>query len=177
MLITNDGYLANRVRELNNHGRKSDEKKQFWASEPAYKFKMTNVQAAVGLAQLSRIEKLVSRKREIMDFYRLNLAIPFDLGFNPVQEGVESGSWMPNIVIPKSFGFGRDQLLAEFRRRGIDARVFFWPLSELPFMESHQATPMAHHLSDQSINLPSFHDINLSQLEQVTLVVKGLLKA
>lgn len=177
MLVTNSIELNNRVRELNNHGRKIDEVKQFWASEIGYKFRMTNMQAALGIAQLSRVEELLTRKREILAFYRTNLAEPFGLKINPIQEDVISGAWMPNIVVPEKYGIGRDELVARFRIANTDARVFFWPLTQLPFTESTVDNPNGVYLSKQSINLPSFHDMSVGELNRVCETVSSLIES
>jgi perosamine synthetase len=175
MLVTNSSSLDKRVRELNNHGRQTSELKQFWATSVGYKFKMTNMQAALGFAQLSRAKELINRKREILDYYRVNLANPLGIGINPIQENVETGAWMPNIFIPEHFGFGRDELFSRFKSANIDARVFFWPLSSLPFTNEVPNTPNSYLLSRQSINLPSYHDINIDELERVCSVVSSLI--
>ena len=177
MLVTNSLEFANRVRELNNHGRKIGETKQFWASEIGYKFRMTNMQAALGLAQLTRIDELLSRKREILEFYRHNLATPYGLGINPIQTNVISGAWMPNIVIPEKYGIDRDVLVNQFRLANIDARVFFWPLTDLPFIQLPAENPNSHFLSEHSINLPSFHDISKAELDRVCDLVSTLIES
>jgi len=177
MLVTDSFELSNRVRELNNHGRRINEVKQFWASEIGYKFRMTNMQAALGIAQLTRVEELLTRKREILQFYRDNLAEPLGLKINPIQQDVISGAWMPNIVVPDKYGIGRDELVARFKLANTDARVFFWPLTQLPFVESTAENPNGVYLSKQSINLPSFHDISVNELNRVCETVSKLLES
>ena len=177
MLVTNSPDFTKRVQELNNHGRRIGESKQFWASEIGYKFRMTNMQAALGIAQLTRIDELINRKREILEYYRHNLATPYNLGINPIQSNVISGAWMPNIVIPEKYGIDREVLVAKFRSANIDARVFFWPLSTLPFMQLTVESPNSKFLSQHSINLPSFHDISIIELGRVCDLVSTLIES
>lgn len=176
MVVTDDPELFERMRTLNNHGRSSNETKQFWSSVPGYKFKMSNIQAALGLAQMELIEDKVRRKREIFAEYRENLRHSQGLiQMNPEPHGVRNSYWMPTVIFADSTGVTRDAILSAFRNVQIDARVFFWPLSEFDFITSRHPTPVAHGLSLRGINLPSFEAINSSQIRRVTDVIVSLL--
>jgi perosamine synthetase len=176
MLTTGNKELEERVRMLNNLGRSVNESRQFWPSEIGYKYKMTDIQAAIGIAQVSRFDELVNRKREIMDYYRENLRFVSDINFNPLQNECESGAWMPNAVFSKESGLTRDKLCRLFQEANIDARVFFWPLSELGFYESVN-NPVARDISNRSINLPSYHDMTSGDQERVLNVIRIALKS
>lgn len=171
MLTTNSAELAKRVRTLNNHGREASEQRQFWPSTIGYKYKMTNIQAAIGCAQLERYKELIERKKEIFNYYRDSLMSLHDVSMNHVQENCESGYWMPNVVFSKESGITREKLGLLFELANIDARVFFWPLSELDFNEKANNL-IARDLASRSINLPSYHDMTKSDQDRVIQVVK-----
>jgi perosamine synthetase len=165
MFVTSDQKLFERVRTLNNHGRAQNQTKQFWADVAGFKFKMSNIQAAIGCAQLMRIDELVERKRSILKTYKNLLSGIDGLLMNQESEGCEIGAWMPNLVFPKGGGMTRDLIKEKFNSVGIDARVFFWPLSSLPMFKANLGNVNAYDLPERSINLPSFHDMTQGQLE------------
>lgn len=174
-LVTSDPLIAKRVNALNMHGRAESSDKQFWANEIGYKFRMSNIQASLGVAQLARIEELISRKREILENYRRGLRNFRSISLNPVDQTSISGAWMPNAVFSKETGVTREKLLESFREAQIDARVFFWPLSDMPLPAIHTRTDVSHDIASRSINLPSFHDMTDQDQEQVMDVLTRLL--
>lgn len=176
MLVTNHQELAERVRVLNNHGRSPREERQFFPSEIGFKFKMSNVQAALGIAQLARIDELVSKKRYILNEYRKAIAGLDCISINPIQPACESGAWMPNITYSRSSGITREILIRRFQDAQIDARVFFWPLSSLGLFKPDEPSKniIAHSVASRSINLPSFHDMTDQEIETVIEVFSSL---
>ena len=177
MFVTNDPNLAEDVRTLNNHGRKRGEHRQFFSERVGFKFKISNIQAAIGCAQLQRAGELVARKQEIMRYYRDALDSFEDLNVNAETDGVTSGAWMPNAVFSARTGVTREMLVEAFQLAGIDARVFFWPLTSLPAFGGKALNPVADRVASRSINLPSFHDISEPELERVVAVLTDLLSA
>lgn len=167
MFVTNDEDLYERVLTLSNHGRAKDQKKQFWPDMIGFKYKMSNVQAAIGCGQIERIENLVNRKREILTFYKKKLSDFDGVHLNPEYKGTVNGAWMPTVVLDQSLGIGREQLFKKFKDQNIDARVFFWPLSSLPFFEKAES-PNAYSVAERAINLPSYHDMKENDLLRVT---------
>jgi perosamine synthetase len=164
--VTNDSELFERVLTLSNHGRASDQVKQFWADEVGFKFKMSNIQAAIGCAQVERIEELIARKRQILAHYREALCSKPGITMNPEPIGTVNGGWMPTVVFDHELGVTREQLQDVFKTERIDARVFFWPASSLP-MFADAVTPIAHGIPGRAMNLPSFHDITTQELDRV----------
>ncbi|MAD94585.1 MAG: glutamine--scyllo-inositol aminotransferase [Rhodobacteraceae bacterium] len=177
MFVTSDPELLERVKTLSNHGRAATQAKQFWADEVGYKFKMSNVQAAIGCAQLERIEELVERKRAILGHYRARLATHPLIAMNPEQTDCLSGAWMPTAVFAPEAGLSREALLATFRAEGIDARVFFYPLSQQPMFAACPSNAVATDICERAINLPSFHDMTEAEIDRVCDVVLRLLSA
>ena len=175
IFVTNDAELYNTVLALSNHGRDRAQKKQFWADRLGFKYKMSNVQAAIGLGQIERIESLIDRKREIFHYYKANFEFENRIKINPIFEDREGGYWINNIVFDASLGIKRDTIFESFNSVNIDARVFFWPLSTLPFVDMEVDTPLAFDIPSRAINLPSFHDISVEQQDRVIGVVRGLI--
>ena len=132
MFVTSNPLLYEQVLTLSNHGRSRDQKRQFWPDMVGFKYKMSNIQAAIGCAQLERIDSLIARKREILAFYNQRLAHIPTICMNPEPEGTTNGAWMPTVAFHESANVSLDALRNSFSRENIDARVFFHPLSSLP---------------------------------------------
>ena len=167
IFVTNDDALYERVLTLSNHGRARGETRQFWPATIGFKYKMSNLQAAIGCAQLERIGELVAAKRRIFEYYRDAFA-ELPLTMNPEPTGTVNGYWMPTIVTDEGVPFDRDGLLAAFQADNIDGRVFFWPLSSLRLLGAHPSHKVSHLLSQRALNLPSYHDLSDMDLIRVS---------
>lgn len=171
MLLTNNEEIYNKALMLSNHGRNPDQENQFWAEEAGFKFKMSNIQAALGCAQLLRVNELTLRKQEILKKYKQKILDLPGVRMNPDKSLVENGAWMPTVVFDKETKVTRQHLIQAFRERDIDARVFFWPLSSLPIFDAVKENVNAWDLPGRAINLPSFHDITDEQISKVADVI------
>ena len=176
MFVSNDKKLYEKVLELNNHGRSINEKRQFWANEIGYKFKISNIQAAIGCAQIERIDELVKRKQEIFHYYLNHLSIYNELKLNPIIKGIENCFWMPTVVFNKKSKIDRETLVKAFKRENIDARVFFWPLSGLNMFKDDKNNFNAWDICKRAINLPSYHDMTYGDQDRVINVIKNMIK-
>jgi perosamine synthetase len=174
MFVTNDADLYETVLTLSNHGRARRQKKQFWPDMVGFKYKMSNIQAAIGLAQIERIDDLIARKRAIMAGYRARLAGLQSIALNPEPPGTQIGAWMPTAVFAPETGITTEALMAAFAAKDIDARVFFHPLSDLPFLTSQPANVHARSIAARAANLPSFHDMTDGDLDRVAKVLSGI---
>lgn len=175
MFVTNDDRLYETVLTLSNHGRARGQTKQFWPDMVGFKYKMSNVQAAIGSAQVERIGELISRKREILSNYRELLKEYTEIATNPEDAANVNGAWMPTVVFSPGSGVTRELLQAGFAAENIDARVFFHPLSSLPMFEEQKQNRLAWDIPRRAINLPSFHDMRWAEQERVVAVVANML--
>lgn len=175
MFVTNDPVLHETVLTLSNHGRARGQTKQFWPDMVGFKYKMSNIQAAIGLAQVERIDALIARKRAIMAGYRERLAGLQAVALNPEPPGTQIGAWMPTAVFAPETGITTDALMAAFAAKDIDARVFFHPLSELPFLTPQPGNVHARSIAARAINLPSFHDMTEGEIDRVANVLIALI--
>ncbi len=167
MLVTDDEAVYSKVRQLNNHGRSMSEVRQFWATAVGYKFRMSDVQAAIGLGQVLRFNELTNRKREILNTYRSIFQEIPGLQINPEVPNVINGSWMPNLVFSEELSVDIEELRQHLNLQEIDARVFFWPLTSMGLFGSPQDCPNSKSISSRSLNLPSFHDMTIEDQNRV----------
>ncbi len=167
MFVTNDPELYELVLTLSNHGRARGQTKQFWPDMVGFKYKMSNIQAAIGCAQMERIDELISRKREIFSYYRDHLDDHPMLSMNPEPAGTVNGAWMPTVVFDSESGISREQLQMVFAAENIDARVFFHPLSSLLMFEDQRQNILSWSIPERAINLPSYHDMRKAEIQRV----------
>jgi perosamine synthetase len=174
MFVTQDDSLYKRVLMLSNHGRSAGQKLQFWPEAIGFKYKMSNIQAAIGCAQAERIDELVAGKRRIFEYYFAHLS-DLALDMNPEPVGTTNGYWMPTIVVHRDVRFARDEVLAAFREDNIDGRVFFWPLSMLSMFDRRPENEVSYRLHSRAINLPTYHDLDNSEMDRVIRVLRSCL--
>lgn len=175
MFVTNDAELYEHVLTLSNHGRTRRQTKQFWPEMVGFKYKMSNIQAAIGCAQMQRLNELISRKREIFSYYHDQLTIFSGLTLNPEPEGSINGVWMPTVVFGPETCITHEILQAGFAAENIDARVFFHPLSSLSMFDTCSHNFFAWEIPPRAINLPSFHDMRKADQDRVINVIGNLL--
>jgi perosamine synthetase len=175
MFVTDDAALFERVLTLSNHGRARGQPKQFWPDVVGFKYKMSNIQAALGCAQMERIAELISRKRQIFHYYRDRLRDLSGVRMNPEPSNVVNGAWMPTVVLDATTGVTREKLVAAFAADNIDARVFFYPLSGLPMFETMRGNRYAWEIPGRAINLPSYHDMTDLEQDRVVRTVRRVL--
>jgi perosamine synthetase len=183
MFVTNDPDLYEQVLTLSNHGRVRGQSKQFWPDMVGFKYKISNIQAAIGCAQMQRINDLVDRKRAILQAYKEefeNLGIAHQ-GFNPELHGCLIGAWMTTVVmdIPSENSTLSEALQTGLRKKGIDARAFFAPLSSTPpfrgIANGYKHCKWAYSIPPVAINLPCSHEITRSDIHCVSSAVKEAL--
>lgn len=176
MLVTSDPNLYERARFLNDHGR--DPHRPFVIAEIGYKYKMSNLQAALGLAQLERIEEMIAKRRLIFQWYRQRLSGAPGVALNAERFWARNIYWMTSVVLGDELPIARDDVMARLKERGIDSRPFFPPLSSFPMFESRATqNPHAYKVSSRGINLPSGHNLTEADVDRVAtglLVALGL---
>ncbi len=173
MLLLDDDELHARCQFLRDHGRPIGDR-TFRNTEVAFKYKMTSMQAALGLAQLERVDELVARKREIFSWYRAELAAEPDIAMNAEAEGVVNTYWMVTVVLDDAMRIDKLDLMEALGRRNVDSRPFFFPLSsleayrELPqSARCRQGNPVSYGISPRALNLPSGFDLTPERVARV----------
>ena len=171
MFVTQDDGLYEKVLTLSNHGRALGQPRQFWPEMVGFKYKMSNMQAAIGCAQMERIRELIAGKRRVFSYYAEQFrSLPVRM--NPEPAGTENGFWMPTIVVDEGVRFDRQALLSAFKTDDIDGRVFFWPLSMLPMFEKRPENVVSYGLFERAINLPTYHGLLEKEMDRVVSRVK-----
>ncbi len=157
MVVTNNGTLAERLRLLRNLGFT---KPRFWHQVAGYNFRMTGYQAAMGLAQLGKIDQIIAEKRRVAQTYSRNLQSISGLQLPVEQKWAFNVYWMYAVVVKPEFGLTRDELAKALWVDGIETRTFFCPMNQQPFLKSQPGfravpCPVADRLWETGLYLPS----------------------
>jgi perosamine synthetase len=174
MFVTSDDALYEKILALSNHGRMRAQTKQFWPDVMGFKYKISNIQAAIGCAQMERIDELIAGKSRVFHRYAKSL-YDLPIKMNPEPPGTVNGYWMPTMVVDEGVPFDRKVLLDTFQERGIDGRVFFWPLSMLPMFTRKQENLISYGMYERAINLPTYHDLSNEEIDNIVNIIRSTL--
>ncbi len=165
IIVTDNEEWAKRAFFLENQGRTSDN--PYWHPEVAYNYRMTNIQAAIGLAQLERIEEMLNIRRRNAAHYNRRLGKVPGLTLPPEAEWAQNVYWMYSVLVDNEFGINRDTLRAKLREKNIDSRPFFYPVHTLPMYNTGQLLPVAQDLGRRGLNLPSGATLTPNQIDYI----------
>lgn len=166
MVTTNDDELNKKIRSLKNHGQAGS--KPYFHDTLGYNYRMTNMQAALGLAQLENLDKLVERKIGINQEYRKHLKDLEDSGLIKFQKDQENGLnsyWMTAVVINKELNF--DDIEKRLRAENIEVKPLFTPLHQLPFYDD-ESHPISEATSKNGLILPSGTTLSQEDIEIIS---------
>lgn len=182
MFVTDDAALHERALFLRDHGRPPQAMRLFTASEVGFKYKMSSLQAAFGLAQLERVDELITRKRDIFRWYAERLKDVPGLKLNVEAPGTKNTYWMVTIVLDDSYGLDTQALMAKLDERQIETRPFFPPLSAQEafarFPDAEKArvrNAVARSISPRALNLPSALTLTESDVDRVCTALRSIL--
>ena len=153
MITTDDEGLYLKAKRLRDHAMSPT--KRYWHDEIGFNYRMTNLQAALGVAQLERIDEFITARREVMDAYRVELGSRPGLRLNRDAAWAKNAYWMICLEVEGMGEQARDRLMASLKQAGVDSRPYFYPVSDMP-MYPGADTPVTHRLSHSGINLPSY---------------------
>jgi perosamine synthetase len=174
MLTTDDDALAEQARWLRDHGMSPTER--YWHPVIGYNYRLTNLQAALGVAQMERIEEFVARKRAIAALYSELLEGTPGITLPPEEAWAKNVYWMYSVLIGDAFGLSRDALMAHLKTRGIDSRPFFHPIHIMPPYISGQSLPVSERLSREGINLPSSVTLTDHDIRRVVRAIQEVVR-
>lgn len=174
MLVTDNEEWAERARILRDHGMSKTRK--YWHPLVGYNFRMTNIQAAIGLGQMTKIEHLIACKRHIADYYLQ--------GFNNIQGIVlpseeawaRSVFWLFNILLKPEINKNRDDLMALLSQGGVENRPVFYPIPAMPPYQGQGSFPVSEQLSKFGISLPSGFKLTHSQQDYIISIIKKFIE-
>jgi perosamine synthetase len=181
MFVTDDPYTYERCLFLRDHGRQPGAK-TFFNTEIGYKYRMSSMQAALGLAQLERIDELIERKRQIFRWYETRLSGLGGVTLNYEAPETLNTYWMVSVILDPKFGIEKDDLMRYMSDNNIDCRPFFRPLSSLPAYEglpqvqtARRENIVSYELSPYGLNLPCGMNMTEEKVAYVCSVIESIL--
>lgn len=173
MITTNDFNFYTRARLLRDHAMSKEIR--YWHTEVGYNYRITNLQAALGLAQLEQIDDFIKCRNDLLLQYKEKLE-PSGIECNPCINA-DPVNWMVCAVVGRLDRKERDLVIGYMRELGVDARPFFFPMSMLP-MYSPRDNPVSYKLSECGFNLPTFVGMTEEQVSRSCAVfLSALAKA
>jgi perosamine synthetase len=175
MVVTSDEALAARARSLRNLC--FDGSRRFWHEDVGHNFRLSNVQAAIGLAQVERIEENVARKRRMAQLYFEGLRGVGGLRLPVERSGTRNVYWMFGIVLDESVSIDAAGLAGRLKTAGIETRPFFVGMHEQPALRSRglfsgERYPVTERISRRGLYLPSGLTLSDAQIERVCEAVR-----
>ena len=176
MVTTNDDELAARLRLYRGQG--VDPKRKYWFRVVGYNYRMTNIEAAIGLAQLEHINQHLAARKTVAEGYHKRLANLSDRIALPISENwAEHAYWMYTILLRDQVSKNRDRVMQELDDFGIETRPVFYPLHILPpyHNAAHGSFPRAELCGARGINLPTYGRLTESDLDRVASALETAL--
>ncbi|MGD9838213.1 MAG: DegT/DnrJ/EryC1/StrS family aminotransferase [Afipia sp.] len=181
MFVTDNEATWKRVLFLRDHGRNPGDK-YFLNSEIGFKYRMSAVQAALGCAQMERIDALITAKRQIFSWYNERIGHLQGIALNAEPPGVCNSYWMVTAILDPELGLDKFAIIAEMDKRNIDTRPFFSQLSTLPAFDDRPAAKRfldVNHsdtrIAGYGINLPSGYHMTEELVDVVCEAFKEII--
>jgi perosamine synthetase len=171
MIVTNRKDLADKMRILRDHGMSPE--RRYWHPVLGYNYRLTNIQAAIGVAQMEKIDFLLAQKRAIAAAYASSIAQIAGLSA-PVEEPWARGVyWLNSFLVDEAkFGMSRDTLMSQLKAKAIETRPVFPCIHKQPIYENGESLPVAEHLSNHGLSLPSAANLTLGEVDRVVAMLR-----
>lgn len=178
VLTTNDDALADRARLLRGQGM--DPERRYFHTVVGYNYRMTNIQAAIGCAQLQNAEWHIAQRLRIASHYTEHLRNCSALALPVEEEWAKNVYWLFSVVLHEGSEAKRDEVIRRLQLRGIESRPFFYPMHVLPPYEKLQPAsefPVAGRIAAQGINLPSYGTLTEADVRYISSVLVNIVSS
>jgi perosamine synthetase len=174
MFVTNNLEYGNRAKFLSNQTKVVTENKAFYHTEVGYNFRMPNLLAAFGVAQLENVEEYIKVKKESAEYYKELLREVKGITLNIEKDNVENCFWLYSILVEKEYAITRDELIQKLNAEKIEARPFFMPIHDMPPYKDcrHGDLSVTKELYELGINLPSSVGLKKDEIEVVCSIIR-----
>jgi perosamine synthetase len=174
MITTNDEKLYEKAKYLRDHAMSKE--KRYWHTEIGYNYRMTNIQAALGLAQLERIYEIIQKKRQVFEWYKEGLKDLEGIKLNPEKEWAKNVYWMVCLVNKNFDEERRNDFMIKLKEKGIDTRPFFYPCSMMPmYKQDNFINPASYDLYKKGINLPSGYNLTIEDVSYICKTIRDFI--
>lgn len=176
MLVTNNAKLKSKICLFKGQG--VDPNRRYWFKVVGYNYRMTNIQAAIGLAQLEKINYHLKRRRQVADWYYAYLKDCQDIILPVEKEWARNVYWMFSIILRDTVKISRDSVIKLLYERGIETRPFFYPVHTLPpYKNIHTRVPLpvAENIAKRGLSLPTHGNLSKSDIAYICKELKNII--
>jgi len=175
MLVTNDEKLADRAKFLSTQTKIVTENNAFYHPEVGYNLRMPNLLAAMGCAQLEKIEEYILAKREHANIYNELLSNIKGLSIPNEKEWAKNVYWLYSIIIEDDYGISRDDLIKKLEENGVESRPFFMPVHNMPPYKNfkHGDMSITNELAVKGINIPSSVGLKEEEIKLICEIIRN----
>lgn len=173
-LVTDNKRYYQRAKKLSHHGMIDYSSKTFWSEEIGFNYQWTNMQSALALAQLRRIEELVAKKRMAFQWYYKRLSRIKGIELNFEAKNTKSTFWIPTAIVDPKYNIKKEEIMAKLKRYDIATRPFFYPISSMPAYRHYcsgenmrRINPVAYEISFYGISFPSSFSLTEREVDYI----------
>lgn len=174
MVVTGRDDIAEKIRLLKGQGM--DPKRRYWFEVTGYNYRMTNIEAALGLAQLEKIGEHIALRQKVAGWYMEELKELFDAGYLDYQretKGAKQVWWMFSILLKDKCSIGRDELMEKLGQEGIETRPLFYPMHTMPpYYDADAGCPLSEKIALSGMNLPTHGLLIREDIERICALIK-----
>lgn len=174
--LTDNNDLKNKMEKLRDHGMSPN--KRYWHEEIGYNYRMTNIQAAVGVAQLERIDSFLEKRNDIYDLYTKELKNIKGIETQYDFKNRKKVNWMYSILINENeFGKSRDEVREILKQNKIDSRPFFYPINKMSLYDEFtngKKYPNSEIIGRKGISLPTFTQMKTQDVKRITKTLEKI---
>lgn len=176
MVVTNNDAFAASMRLYKGQGMSPENR--YWFPQLGYNYRMTNIQAAIGFAQLENIDVHLKKRKEIAGWYNTYLNSIPDIILQPQMTWATNVYWMNNIILGKSHKIDRDRFMLLLKERNIDSRPFFYPMHTLPYFQQNteKKFPISEFVGSRGTTLPTYTNLTEDSVKYISEQIFDILK-
>ena len=172
-ITTNDQQLYERLKFLRDHAMSKE--KRYWHTEVGFNYRMTNMQAALGLAQLSRIDEILEHRKLLFNWYSKYLNLSNKIHLNQKNEYAEPVYWIICLELENFSECGRDLFIENLKLIGVETRPYFFPVSAMPIYEEVENI-ISIHKSKIGLNIPTYFDLKEQDVATISKLINSELE-
>lgn len=166
MVVSSNSDLHEKIKLLKNQS--VSQLKEYWHEQIGFNYRMTNIQSAIGVAQIEKAQEILDKKSELANNYMRSLeSLP--ITFQVIEKNRVNSFWMVSIIVENNFI--RNNLRKHLFENGVETRPFFYPVSEMPVFSTSSNNTSAAHISKTGISLPSFPELSSEEFETIIKLI------
>jgi perosamine synthetase len=167
MVVSNDIDVIQLAAHLKSQAVSAT--REYWHNELGYNYRMTNICAAIGLAQLEKADLIIEKKRDLANWYKEELkGLP--ILFQYESNEIYNSYWMVSVLFQDELT--RNKVRAALKDDGIETRPLFYPAHTMPKFKSNEIFPIAESLSKRGVNLPSYPELSREDVVRICMEIK-----